>query len=166
MKISRSVLINSLIVALSCASVVTVVVTNGSVTTKDSEGREQNLLPVFRTEDVASLELFANNQQVTLKRAQNMDGGSAAFELIAPVKELADAATVDKFLGGLASAKALRPVADGPTRGALGLDSPSARIVVKTVKLSYELDLGGRAPAPEGAHYVEVKTAGTAPMMI
>ncbi len=166
MKISRSLLINSLIVALSCASVVTVIVTNGSVTTKDSEGREQNLLPAFRTGDVASLELFANNREIALKRSETTDGGSAAFELIAPVKELADAATVDKFLAGLASAKALRPVADGLTRAALGLDSPSARIVVKTVKLSYELDLGGPAPAPEGARYVEVKSAGAAPKLL
>jgi hypothetical protein len=103
MKISRSVLINSLIVAVSCASVVTVLVTSGSVTTKDSEGREQNLLPVFRAEDVVSLELFANNQHIALKRAETTDGGSAAFELVSPVKELADTATVDKFLGGLAA---------------------------------------------------------------
>jgi Domain of unknown function (DUF4340) len=160
MKVSRGLLINGVIVVLGAASLVTVLVTTGSVSTRDSEGREQSLLPAYRREDVTGLELSANGQQIKLERSAAADGGSAAFELTTPVKELADAATVEKFLGGLSSARALRPVADTLSRGELGLDNPSARIVIKTAKPSYEIDLGGPAPAPQGARYVEVKSAG------
>jgi Domain of unknown function (DUF4340) len=160
MKVSRALVINSLILVCGAASLAAVCLTNGSVTTTDSEGRAQNLLPVFRADDVTDLELSENGQRIAIKRALASDGGAAAFELSAPVKELADAATVDKFLGGLGSAKALRPVASSIPRSTLGLDSPASRIVVKTVKVSYELDIGGPAPAPEGARYVELKSAG------
>jgi hypothetical protein len=161
MKLSRPLVINALVLALGATSLVAVLATNGSVTTKDSAGREQNLLPVFRTEDVMGLELSNNGEPFRLERVTQTDAGSAAFELVAPVKELADAATVDKFLAGLGSAKALRPVADSLSRAVLGLDPPSSRIVVRTTKLSYELDLGSKAPSPEGARYVEVKGPGT-----
>ncbi|HWZ90214.1 MAG TPA: hypothetical protein VNW92_15225, partial [Polyangiaceae bacterium] len=116
MKLSRPLLINALVLALGAASLVGVLATTGSVTTKDSAGREQNLLPVFRAEDVTGLELSNNDPPIRLERGAQTDGGSAAFELVAPVKELADAATVDKFLTGLGSAKALRPVADSLSR--------------------------------------------------
>jgi Domain of unknown function (DUF4340) len=159
MKFSRGLLINGAVLALSAASLVAVLVTNNSVNTKDREGREQSLLPAYRREDVSALELSANSQQIKLERSAPTDGGGATFELTAPVKELADAATVEKFLGGLSSARALRPVADTLSSGELGLDKPSARIVVKTAKLGYEIDLGGPAPAPPGARYAEVKSA-------
>jgi hypothetical protein len=166
MRVSRTILINGAIAVLACASGVAVYATSRSVTTKDSEGREQNLLPVFRTEDVIGLDLSANGKKISLQRAAASDAGAASFELTSPVKELADAATVDKFLNGLASAKALRPVADGPTRATLGLDASADRIAVRTEKLSYELHLGGPAPAPEGARYVEVTASGAAPKVV
>jgi hypothetical protein len=159
MKLSRSLLVNATVAVLALASAVAVVVSNGSVTTKDREGRAQNLLPVFRSQDVTGLELSAGKEAISLRRTQASDAGLAAFELVSPVKELADAATVDKYLGALASAKPLRPVAEGLARDALGLVNPSARIVVTTAKLRYELDFGGAAPTPAGARYVEVKSS-------
>jgi hypothetical protein len=159
MNVSRGLVVNVLVLALGGASLVAVLATTGSVTTKDSAGREQNLLPVFRTEDVLSLELTANGQKIRLERGAETDGGASSFELVEPVKELADAATVDKFLVGLGGAKALRPVADTLARSALGLENPAVRIVVKTGKVRYELGLGGPAPTPEGSRYLEVKIA-------
>ncbi len=163
MRVTRATLVNAVIAVLACGSGAAVWATSRSVTTGDAEGREQNLLPVFRVDDVTHLELSQNNQKIVLDRAAAGDAGSAAFELVSPVKELADAATVDKFLNGLSSAKALRPVAEGLAQAALGLDSPGANgIVVTTEKSSYELRLGGPAPAPEGARYVTVTRKGTA----
>jgi len=159
MKLSRSLLVNATVALLALASAVAVVVSSGSVTTKDREGRAQNLLPVFRSQDVTGLELSAKEQVISLQRARASDAGLAPFELVSPVKELADVATVDKYLGALASAKPLRPVAEGLSREALGLVNPSARIVVGTAKLRYELELGGPAPTPAGARYVEVKSS-------
>jgi len=159
MKVSRSLLVNATVAILALASAVAVVVSSGSVTTKDREGRAQNLLPVFRSQDVTGLELSAGKEAISLQRARASDAGLGSFELISPVKELADAATVDKYLGALASAKPLRPVAEGLSREALGLVNPSARIVVTTPKLRYELDLGGPAPTPAGARYAEVKSS-------
>jgi hypothetical protein len=163
---SRGLIVNGLIGILGVASLIAVVATTGLVSTKDREGREQNLLPVFRVEDVLSLDLSENGRQISLQRGSAKDGGAAAFELVRPVKELADAATVDKFLNGIAGAKALRPVADGTNRNALGLEAPSARIVLRSKKFDCEIDLGGAAPTPEGAHYVEVRSAGAPPKIL
>ncbi|HEX3774674.1 MAG TPA: DUF4340 domain-containing protein [Polyangiaceae bacterium] len=163
MRFSRALVVNGSIALLGLGSLVAITITSNFATTKDAEGREQNLLPVFRVEDVKSLELSENGQQIRLEREAATDGGAASFLLTRPVKELADANSADKFLNGLASAKVLRPVADGTSQGALGLDKPSAQIVIHGEKLDYELDLGGAAPAPSGARYVAVRSKGAPP---
>ena len=155
MKLARGVVLNALIGVLACASVGAIWLTRDVASTKDSAGRDRSLLPVFRSEDVTRLELVTAGQKVTLERAPS-DGGSASFVLVEPVKELADAATVDKFLSGLASARALRPVDPGPPLASFGLDRPSLRVNVRTAKSAYRLALGGNAPTPEGARYLQV----------
>ncbi len=158
MKLSRSTLVNASIAVLGAASIIGVLATTNWVGTKDSAGRAQNLLPVFRAEDVISLELSQNGQQVWLARTAGADGGSAAFELTKPVKELADADAVEKLLNALASAKALRPV-DDSNATALGFEGASPQLAVKLAKSSYELRIGAPAPTPAGARYVEVASA-------
>ncbi|HEY4103734.1 MAG TPA: DUF4340 domain-containing protein [Polyangiaceae bacterium] len=163
MKPSIALIVNGSIALLGLGSLIAIVSTRGLSTTRDTEGREQNLFPVFRVEDVKSLELSANGQQIALEREVAKDGGAASFLLTRPVKELADATTAEKFLDGLANAKALRPVAEGTSQSTLTLDKPGARIVLHTTQLDYELDVGGAAPAPSGARYVAVRSAGAPP---
>jgi len=162
MRLSRGVLVNGGVALLGAASIIGVLATTNWVSTKESAGREQNLLSAFRAEDVISLELAQKGQKVALRRTQASDGGVADFELTSPVRERADPDAVEKFLRTLAGAKALRPV-ENTNATQLGLDDANLRISVKLDRTSYELELGGPAPAPSGAHYVEVSAAGESP---
>lgn len=161
MRLSRGMLVNASVALLGVASIAGVLATTNWVSTKDSAGREQNLFPAFRADDVISFELLQNGQQVWIERTAGADGGTAAFELTRPVKERADADAVEKFLGTLASAKVLRP-ADGSSPTALGFDGSSPQMAVKLSKASYQMRVGGAAPTPAGARYVEV-ARGTEP---
>ncbi|MEJ1960352.1 MAG: DUF4340 domain-containing protein [Gammaproteobacteria bacterium] len=157
MKLTRGTLLNGGILLLACASLVTVLLTQNLASTKDSEGRAQNLLSVFRSDDATRVELRRADQTIAFVRAGN-DGGSALFSLVEPVHELADATTVDKFLSTLESAHTLRPVERGPALSAFGLDKPTLRIAVQTPKSTYRVALGGAAPTPPGAHYVQIES--------
>ncbi|MES1178344.1 MAG: DUF4340 domain-containing protein [Myxococcales bacterium] len=162
MKLTRGTILNATIALLACVSVVAVVATRNVASTKDSEGRAQNLLPVFRAEDATRVELRRGDQKITLIRS-GTDGGSAVFSLIEPVRELADATTADKLLSALGDARTLRPVDRGPPLSAFGLEQPALRIAVQTPKRAYHVALGGPAPTPAGSHYVQVDTGDGAP---
>jgi hypothetical protein len=155
MRWSSGTLVSLGIVVLAGASTIAVVATRDAVSTKDSEGREQDLLPAFQSEDVTRLELQGEQPAIVIERSGTAEG-SARFQLTAPVKETADPATVDKFLSALGSARALRRVEQGPSPTVLGLAKPALRIRVQTTKRSYRITLGGNAPTPEGARYLEI----------
>jgi Domain of unknown function (DUF4340) len=162
LKLTRGTILNAGIALLACASVALVVATRNVASTKDSEGRAQNLLAVFRAEEATRVELGRGEQKIAFVRLGN-DAGSAAFSLIEPVRELADATTVDKFLSALGDARTLRPVDRGPALSAFGLDQPALRIAVQTPKRAYHVALGAPAPTPMGARYVQVDTGDGAP---
>ena len=165
MKLSRSTWLNIVLIGLACASLAVVVASRDAPSSRDSEGREQNLLSAFRAADAKRLELMIDGKKVALLRDGDAEGTST-FRLVEPVKELADAATVDKFLSALADAHRLRPVEPGPAPSALGLDKPSLQVLVQTAKQTYRLALGGAAPAPSGARYVRVIVDDGAPSTV
>ena len=150
------------IAALACISTVAVFATRDVVTTGESAARERTLFASFRSEDITRLELLETGQKVAVERSAPA-GGAAQFKLVEPVKENADPATVDKFLSALGSARGLRPVEPGPTPASLGLDKPVLRVTVQGPKHSYHLALGGNAPTPEGARYVQASSDHEAP---
>ncbi len=63
MKLTRGTLVNAGIALLACASVVAVVATRNVASTKDGEGRAQNLLSVFRVEDATRPLPYAGQSQ-------------------------------------------------------------------------------------------------------
>ena len=156
MRLSSGMLVSVTIAALAGALTVAVFATRDMLSTKDNEASEQDLLAAFRSEDVTRLELLTGGPKIVIERHGTADG-SANFQLVEPVKESADPATVEKLLSALASARALRPVEQGPSPSALGLAKPGLRAFVQTKKRSYQLALGGNAPTPEGARYAEVR---------
>ncbi len=166
MRLTRATVVNAGILLLAVTSLGVVVATHGSVTTGESEAQGQDLLPAFRADDVNSLELEGAGQKLTLQRAPAVDGGSVAFELISPVKEPADTSAVNKFLAALGNARALRPVASGPPLSTFGLDQPRLRVALKTEKRAYHVLVGGNAPTPEGARYVQVSTGDDPPKLV
>ena len=165
MKVSSGTLVSVGLLVLACASTIALVATQNVVGTSDNAERGQNLFASFRSEDVTRLELVAKGPKVVLERVASASG-SAQFQLVEPVKEVADPATVDKFLSALGSARALRPVEQGLSPAALGLEKAVLRITAHTAKRSYQLALGGNAPAPEGARYVQVSIDHEAPKVV
>jgi hypothetical protein len=165
MSLSRNLWLNVGIGVLACASGIALYVTRDLASPEGGSARSPDLLPEFRNEDATRLEIAAGGQKLRLERTLS-DGGSAAFSLLEPVKELADAATVDKFLSALAGARVVRPVAPGPPLSTLGLDPPRLTVALGTAKRSYRLALGGSAATPEGAHYLQISRDGTAPSVV
>jgi hypothetical protein len=163
---SRGALINVGILVLAVGSTALVIASHGSVTTGESEAQGHDLLPAFHTEDIKSLELEGAGQKLSLRRTSAADGGAADFELTAPVKEPADPGAVSKFLTALHNARALRPVAAGPNLRTFGLDPPRLRVTLKDDKRVYQVLVGGNAPTPEGARYVQVTSANEAPKVV
>jgi uncharacterized protein DUF4340 len=155
-KLSPGMWLSAGILVLACASTILVFATRDAASTSESTSREQSLLAPFRKQDVTRLRLSGNGQSMALERFAGAED-SAQFKLVEPVKETADPATVDKLLSTLASAHVLRPVEQGPSPGALGLEKPVLRIELHTAKALLQLSLGGNAPTPEGARYVEVR---------
>ena len=98
-------LVSVALVVLASASTIAVFATRNAVSTQDSEGREQNLFPALRSTDVTRLELLTTGPKLAIERSV-ASSGSAQFQLVEPVRELADPATVDKFLSTLESARA------------------------------------------------------------
>ncbi|HEX3855344.1 MAG TPA: DUF4340 domain-containing protein, partial [Polyangiaceae bacterium] len=166
MKPARATLVNAGIAVLACASLAAVWLTRGSATTSERESRGGNLLPLYRSDDAVHLELESAGQKLVLERTPASDGGSASFQLLSPITAPADAATADKFLTGLGNAHALRPVESGPPLGAFGLDKPLLRVSVRSAKGSYGLLVGGNAPAPDGARYVQVTSGSDTPRIV
>jgi hypothetical protein len=154
-KLTSGMWLSAGLAALACASTILVISTRDVTSTGESAGREQNLFPAFQREAVTRLEIVENGQKLLLERDAAANG-SAQFKLVEPVKELADPATVDKLLSALGGARALRPVEPGPAPATLGLEKPGLRVALRTSKQSYQLALGGKAPTPEGARYVQV----------
>lgn len=164
-KITSGMWLSAGIAVLACASTILVLATRDVASTSDSVSRDQNLFPAFRSEDVTRLEIQESGQKLVLERERAL-GGSAQFKLVEPVKEGADPATVDKFLSALSGARALRSVEQGPTPAALGLDEPPLRVSLQTSKQSYRLALGGKAPTPEGARYLQLNVDHEAPRVV
>ena len=165
MTLTRNTWFNAGLIALAAASVVVVVTTRDATRPSDGEGQTQRVFPQFRPADVTRFELHLDRQAVTIERAEDADG-TATYRLIEPVKELADAAAVDKFLTALADARALRKVDQGPAASVFGLDEPRVQIVLHTVKQTHRLALGGAAPTPSGAHYARFSTDQAAPSIV
>ncbi|UQA54930.1 DUF4340 domain-containing protein [Polyangium aurulentum] len=145
--------------ALGAAAVV-FVVDRGSVTTEEAEQRKKNLLVAWRPDDIAEVTLEAHGNTGKLTRSAPDERGQRRWELsIGGERFAAEEHLVDQLLGSLEFAtfeRAVNPV----DRKATGLDAPRARITVRTDKETARIAIGGEAPSPAGAAYVEVEGRG------
>ncbi len=156
MRPALSTWVNVGILVLAGASFAAVVATRSAPTTAEGIASGPSLLPAFRVEDSTRLELESAGQKIAIER-KGSAGGSAEFQLVAPVREPADPTAVDKLLTALANARALRPVDPGLKSSIFGLENPHLSVTLRTLQTSYELLVGNAAPAPTGARYVSIK---------
>jgi hypothetical protein len=135
----------------------------GSRTTGEELRRERRLLRAFEASELTRIHLERGGHRVVLERKAPDAADDAAAGLldqwwfVEPRRERASAARVRELVSALEVAAPLRRVpADGLDRRTLGLDPPSSVVALELGARSYRILLGGPAPSPAGARYVDI----------
>jgi hypothetical protein len=152
--VRRQLLVNGVIAALALGSLAVVWATRDAPTTSQLNARKSKLLPTWDRAAVTHLQLRRGGVLLELVRDAST-GVEGDFRITKPWQERADIAAVSALLGSLELASPLR-AADGVDRAQAGLNAPSLEITIKTADSTESLRLGGPAPAPAGARYVEL----------
>jgi len=155
----RQLWVNGLLGALALATLGVVWLTRETPTTAQLAERKGKLLPVFRKAAVSRLTLTQDGRDLELVPS-SAPAEAGEFRIVRPWQERADIATVNQLLGALDLASWLRPAED-VSAAAAGLDGKAARIRLEMAGNATLLTLGGPAPSPAGARYVEVTSTGS-----
>jgi hypothetical protein len=150
-------------VVLAIVAGVWMLVDRGKVTDRERQDRGHDVFPAYRRGDIDGFELVQGASRVAISRRPDPgDGGDFHWHMTAPVDERADPAAVDRFIGDLEFAGAIRKVdpSAAPDIGR-GFDPPRMRGTLSMKPLVYHFALGGPAPIPEGAAYFRVDGEGT-----
>ena len=150
----RQVLVNAALVALALGTLGVLWATRDVQTTMQGETRKSKLLVVWNKDDVSRIRLRRAGAELELVRVD----AAGEFRIARPWQERADVATVSALLGSLELASALRP-ADGVAAEAAGLGTPGLELQLEMADKTQRIRLGGPAPAPPGARYLEVVDA-------
>ncbi len=160
----RRQLSNIILVAVALGLVVTLIVTQGVVTTGEKVSREANLLKAFREPDVSRLELQRPADQgsvggtFTLVRTQQADSGLDHWDFEQPFQERADDIEVDDYVSTLGFAEYARRIKpEEVDRAGFGLDAPRFTVRIKMGEIEYEVLVGKATVSPAGGAYVEIR---------
>jgi hypothetical protein len=153
-------------VALAVGFGAYLVVDQGKITDTERQDRQHDVFPAYRRADIDFIELVqAGGEKLRIERRVEArdarEPGDSYWEMTSPVDERADPASVDRFVGDLEFAGAVRKVDKGATDQSLGFDAPRVRGTLAMKSLVYRFALGGPAPVPEGAAYFRVEGEGT-----
>ncbi|MCB9589806.1 MAG: DUF4340 domain-containing protein [Polyangiaceae bacterium] len=161
MSFVRRHLSNIVLAVIAIGLVVTLIVTQGSVTTNEKTARERNVLKAFREPEVSRLELLRGKETVVLKRSQPKDSGVDHWDFEQPFQERADDGEVDDYVSTLQFAEFSRRIKpEEVDRAAFGLDAPRLTIRLQMGEIDYELLLGKNAVSPADSAYLEVRGKG------
>ncbi len=152
----RQLLVNGALLALALGTLGVVWATRETPTTAELASRRGKLLPSFDKSSITRLGVSTGAKTVVLEPAP---GAPNEFRIVAPWQERADIATVNRLLGALDLASSLRP-ADGVSSQAAGLSESAPRLRIERGDSTQVITLGGAAPSPPGARYVEVTHQG------
>ncbi len=131
-------------------------------TSTELEARRDNLLRVFRREQLEEVRIETPDDRWVLTRTAATDasdekwmlarGGAAAVP--------ADDAAVERLVHSLEFASPLRKIEPPPEPGTSGLDRPRAVISLRMGKQQARVAIGKEAPSPSGAAYASVDGEG------
>ncbi|HMJ11603.1 MAG TPA: DUF4340 domain-containing protein, partial [Polyangiaceae bacterium] len=149
--------LNISLAVVAVGLIAAVLITTGGVTTSEQNARENNVLAAYREEQIQKLVIERQGRRVVLERATGADAGENTFLITEPVSEEADAYAIQKLLGSLEFATAVRRIKpEEVNRAAFGLETPSMVFSVDMGAVQYRLLLGKEAASPAGASYLEV----------
>lgn len=137
------------------------VIDRKSPTTAEVERRKRNLLPMWRADELTEVTLTAKGATAKLTPKPDADAGILPWELeLDGARHPAAELGVDQLLGTLEYAVFEREVRDPAVRAEAKLDAPSVTLSLTMSGQRYEVRVGGPAPSPPGARYVEVRGRG------
>jgi len=151
------------VIVLAGFGVVALVVDRGKVTDSERQERLHDVFPAYRRGDIDAIELVQGATTIKLQRHPDPgDAGESHWQMTSPADERADPAAVDRFIGDLEFAGAIRKVDPAAMADiARGFEAPRVRGTLSMKTLVYHFALGGPAPMPEGAAYFRVDGEGT-----
>ena len=168
MKLAGSRLVNVALAVVALGSAAVVLATSQKPGTTELLERQKNLIGTWNDDDVRSVTFRGPKASFRLERSGNAAAAHTAqgdFELLAPEREPADAAAVDRLLSGLGLATFVRKL-EGDDRHALGFDAPEVTLEIDAGARKLSLALGKAAPAPEGAAYVALAGGPGVPLSV
>lgn len=122
--------------------------------TDEALDRKYQLFDAWRADQISRIEARFGKDTIVMVRTAGEAGGWQVTENGGEVD--ADEQAVGQYLTKLEFAAQAREI-QGLDRTALGLSSPRGVVEVSMGVLHYKLTLGGDAPTPAGASYVEVE---------
>lgn len=160
----RQLIVNGVIAALALGSLGVVWATRDAPTSSELAARKNKLFATWDRDAVSELRLRRGGVSMVLVPDAS-SGVEGDFRITQPWQERADIAAVSALLGSLELASQLR-AADGVDGAQAGLNEPALEITVKMANSAQTLRLGGPAPSPAGARYLELSGAGDTRVVI
>ena len=162
MSAQKSLWIDRALVALALGLGLAVFLTRESVTTTEVDARSENVLGVWRQDELRAI-VLETPHTLRLEKQTNDATGQPEWSMSGPgyPRMTADPAAVDQLLSELrlgAWVRRLDP--DSVDPHALGLDAPRGVLGLHMGAIDYRLVLGKVAPAPSGGAYLAVSGAG------
>lgn len=160
----QSLWIDRALVAFALALAGAVFLTRESITTTEIDARSDNVLGVWRQEQLTAV-VLESPRALRLEKQTQGARGQAEWWMSGPgyPRASADAAAVDQLLNQLRLASWVRRLDPGAADPrALGLDEPRGVLVLAMGDIDYRLVLGKLAPAPSGGSYLAVSGEGVA----
>ena len=161
MRFDRNLLVNLGLVALALSTALVLFLTRDRVTREEREARPNNLIPVFRPEQLTRVVVEHGKDSLVLAVRPSADAGAPRYLLGTSEGIEADPEAARSFLRALELSSFLRRLeAEGADRTTLGLSTPRARIRLDFRGLAGEILVGKAAAAANDASYVEVRGFG------
>lgn len=156
MKLERSVLINSAVLALALGTGAALVLTRERPTTSETEARANNLFASFPRERLRALNVRVGQQELELTLASAADGGAPQYTLKGDIP--ADPEAAESLIRALEMAAFLRQFsATEVDREKFGLSAPRAQLRAQFSAGSVQVGVGKEALTPTGTSYVEAR---------
>jgi hypothetical protein len=162
--VRRQLIVNGGILAIALGTLGVVWATRDAPTTAQLSARRGKLLDTWNKDAVTRITLRRDGKQVVLARDASV-GVEGDFKILEPWQERADIATVSALLGSLDLASSLR-TAPGVDAKQAGLAPATLEIALQMSGKSHVLRLGGPAPAPAGARYLQVQNGSEAAQIV
>jgi hypothetical protein len=144
------------VLALAVLSTFLVLLDRGRVSTGEAELRAENLLDAWRVDDLTQIDVKTADHELTLARERTEDDQPNWVLYDHGEKLDGDEQAMSEYAMNLELALFERR-APGASPAESGLDAPRATITVHMGSVRYVVKVGGPAPSPEGAAYVEVQ---------